>query len=189
MNEALAELRVGALDKAAEASRRAEKAGGARLGPLAAFVRGNVAFARSLEAEVEATRPGGDLAYLERALTLTEDALAAWRFAATSRADWPEARRNVERALLRLDSLREKRSTGADPRRRPVVLPPTPPTPPTPDPNAEATTDPNATVVTTDLAPAEVATLHETLRAKERQRQALRRAQRERATGSVEKDW
>ena len=58
-----------------------------------AFVRGNDAFARSEAAE-----------QLDLQIALAENAVAAWR-AAAMRRDWPEARRNVERGLLRLEGL------------------------------------------------------------------------------------
>jgi Ca-activated chloride channel family protein len=209
VNVALCALRLGDLERAARAAREAEARGGAGFAPWGAFVRGHVAFARSLEAESASQRPDGDRVLLERALTLAEDALAAWRLAASTPragggADWPEARRNVERALLRLEALREKQRTGAGARRTPVVIqpppgagepasqppPPQPPAPtPEPRPGAAADGDPSARVVTTDLAPSDLVRLPDLLRAKAQQRAQRRGVERARASRDVEKDW
>lgn len=202
---ALAALAVGELDAAEQAARRAAERGGAAFEPLRDFVLGNVSFARSLEAEAAAQRPAPDAAAWERAATHAEDALARWRLAAASRADWPQARRNVERALLRLDRLRERRRDGGGPQRTPVPLPGapgspdgappgTPPFPPPPEP--PATPDPGgsppaagATVESGRLDEAQVGRLFEVLLEKERRKQALRRAARLAPTPGVERDW
>ena len=94
----------------------------------AAFVRGHVAYAQSLQLEQAALRPGADPRLRARAVVLAEDALAAWRAAAQGDADLPAARANVERALLRVAALREHRRTGGKARPQPQ-RPPPPPSP------------------------------------------------------------
>jgi len=189
-DRALAALRLGELDaaeRAADGAARADPAFAARRD----FLRGNVAFQRSLRAEADAQRPGAPASLLERAQADAEDALAFWRLAAASRADWPEARRNVERALLRLDALREKRREGGGGDRPPENPPPdgerpdTTPPPPPPDGGAEK----EAELETGELPPDRVLALLELLRRKEEEKREVRRAQRGAASAAVEKDW
>jgi hypothetical protein len=185
-DEAVAALRAGDLPRADAAVRRLAAAGDGAAAAHAAFLRGNVAFAHSEAAEAEAARPGGERTAAEAARVLAEDALAAWRAAAVSRADWPAARRNVERALLRIARLRERSPdrTGKPP---PPNDRPPPPPPPAPDP--EAAPREAAPLVTTDLPEGSVLGLLETLRQKDRERRSARRAEREARARAGERDW
>ncbi len=159
--ETLDALRAGDLGAAVQASKGTE---------WEAFVRGNEAFARSQAAE----QPDLQIA-------LAEDALAAWRVAAMQR-DWPEARRNVERGLLRLQQLYEKKS-GKE-RKPPEPRPPQPPAPGKEDgPETEAALEKG------DLAEAQVLRLLELLREKEAKKLAARRARLGMPQPGVEKDW
>jgi hypothetical protein len=189
-DRALAALRVGQWDVALEAASEAAARGGPEFAARRDFVRGNVAFARSEEAEAEAARPGADPTARERAQAHAEDAVAAWRSAAMSAPDWPEACRNVERALLRLDRLRERRTDGGQPDRpsdpKPGPSPPGEPPPPPPDPGEEeAPPGPEAK----ELAPGDVLRLLERLKEKEREKVALREARRAAPAKGVERDW
>jgi hypothetical protein len=187
-NLALAALDARAWDEAEAAARRAAERGGADFAARFDFVRGHVAFARSEAMEAEAGRPDGDATAHERAMAHAEDALAAWRRAATSRPYWPEAARNTERALLRLARLRDRAS--ADRAKKPP--PPPPPTPPpVPPPTPEETPGPDARpdADTSELAPADVLRLFDVLRRKEQQKTDLRRAVRHAPSGGTEKDW
>lgn len=160
--ETLAALRAGDLDLAAKAAEGTE---------WHAFVRGNVAFARSEAAEK-----------LDLQIALAEDAVAAWRMAAMQR-DWPEARRNVERGLLRLQGLYEKRS-GKEPK------PPQPKPPPIPPPpGKEEGPETEAALEKGELAQAQVLRLLELLREKEAKKLAARRARLGAPQPGVEKDW
>jgi len=187
---ALAALRTGDFALAATSADAAARRGGEAFGPLRDAVHGSVAFARSEAMEVEAGKPGAPPTTMDKAIALAEDALAAWRAAAASRADWPPVRRNVERALLRLERLRERRAEAQ--RRLAPPPPPTPPPSPTPppaipdeQPPPPKTPDP----ASKDLAPAEVLRLLEVLGEKERQKGLVRRAHRNAPGGDVEKDW
>ena len=187
-DQALAATRVGRYGEAETAARRAREApGGAEITPLCDFLLGNAATLRSQAAEIEANRPGGEPTAHEWAVASAVDALAAWRRAAASRADWPEARRNVERALLRIRRLREQKAGGRGRIEIPRDRPPEPAPSPT-EPNPEAPQDPRD-VETADLSPGEVAGLFDLLRDKERKKRAMRRADREARGGDVEKDW
>jgi len=158
----LTALRAGDLDKAVLVSEGTE---------WHDFVRGNAAFARSEAAE-----------QLDLQIALAEDAVAAWRVAAMSR-DWPEARRNVERGLLRLQSLYEKRSgkEKKPPERKPPPLPP--------PPGKEEGPETEAKVEKGELADAQVLRLLELVREKERRKLAERRARLGVPQAGVERDW
>src|SRR6185436_14262267 len=80
---------------------------------LCEFLQGNVAFSRSERSEFEVRELGADRAALDRAIAQAEAARDAWQRAAASRADWPAARRNVERAQQRLVALEELRKQTA----------------------------------------------------------------------------
>ena len=181
-DRALAALQIGERDVAEASVAEAARRGGPEFAALRDFVRGNVAFARSQL----------DGLARDSTIALLEDALAAWRAAAASRPDWPEARRNVERALLRLESLRERRVDGRrdDPGRRPS--PPTPgrpdQPPPPPPPSERAGPEAARDVEASELSPSDVRRLFERLREKEREKLALRAQERARG-GEVERDW
>jgi hypothetical protein len=137
-----------------------------------AFLRGNLAFARSEAAE-----------RIDDQLRFVEDAEAAWRAAATQR-DWPEARRNVERALLRKQSLYEKKSgkeSKPPPDRKPPPIPP--------PPGKEEGPETEAALERGELSQAQVLRLLELLREKEARKIAERRARLGARQPGVEKDW
>ncbi len=179
---ALAALRVEAWDEAEDAARALEARGsGAFRGP-AAFVRGNVAFARSLAAEAAMARDATDPRARLRTTAYAEDAVAAWQVAAASRADWPAARRNVERGLRRLNALREKRGPPPPPR-------PKPPPPPPPQASAAEEEAKPPTVVTRELPPEQVLDVLERLKQKEQEKRRVRQRERRVLGEQVERDW
>jgi hypothetical protein len=188
---ALAALRAGDLDRARSAAEAAATEGGPAFAGARDFVRGNVAFARSEAAEAAAARPGADPTTMEAARSFAEDALAAWRSAASSRADWPAARRNVERALLRLARLREKKSAGGKEGPKPPTPKDAPPDlpPPLPPPPKDPPADLPAAYDPVDLPPERVAALLEVLRKKEAERRDVRKATRRETSRGVERDW
>lgn len=146
------------------------------------FLRGNEAFAASVALETEGRRPGGDPEALKAAVMRAEDALAFWQGAAKTRADWPEARRNVERGLLRLARLREKKGG-----RRPP--PPRPPPPTPPDDTEDPPPAPQPRLLTAELPAARVLDLLDLLQVREREKRKVRRAWRTTRAADVEKDW
>lgn len=177
---------------AGELARCEEAIGGIHDPAAAAFFRGNVAFARCVEAEKQASTPEAEPFAFDVALQYGRKALAGWTEALLSReADWPEARRNAERALLKLAELEEKKSNAERERRKenapsPRPVPPPPPVAPAKE-KEESATDP--ALLRTELSEAEVARVLETLARKEREKAALRRAHRRTAPGQEGKDW
>jgi len=160
-DQALAALEAGEPRSAEVAAEELAAWGGAEHGPLADFLLGNCAWARCERAARLAGRPdAGPDAFLP-ALRAAEDARDAWLRAARARADWPAARRNVERALRRLELLRDQhRSARERALRRGVERPREAPQP-----------------------------LLERLAEEEREKLDLRRARRRALRPSVEKDW
>jgi tetratricopeptide (TPR) repeat protein len=179
-DQAVAALAVGEYEKAEAAAREAILRDEDAYAGLDAFVRGSAAFARSQVAFVQASATPDDPRAMMPALRFAEDALAGWQWAAASRPDWPEARRNAERGLLWLQDLRELRA--GDGQRKP-------PPPDETDPEEEKPPEPLPPLETEDLPSGRVLGLLELLQAKEQKKILERRARRHVRGGSVEKDW
>jgi tetratricopeptide (TPR) repeat protein len=197
-NRALAALQAGALPEAAAAADEAAARGGPEFAALRDFVLGNVAFARAARAEALASLPDVPPTAFDPAIAQAEAARGAWLAAAASRPDWPEARRNVERALVKLEELRRKRQEAADrmrsdrpkprPRPRPEPPPPEPPAPREPE-RVEGRPEPQPEPPRVELTPDQVRRLLETLERKEQEKVALRRARQRAREREVERDW
>ena len=96
--------------------------------------------------------------------------------------DWPEARRNVERVLLKLRQLYEKRS-GTERK------PPEPRPPPAPRPGREDGPETEAKLEKGELLEQQVLHLLDLVREKERRKLAERRARLGAPQKGVERDW
>lgn len=169
---------------AREAAERGAADGDPRFEAFRYFVRGNVAYARSLVWQAEAER--GDPEAAKMAYQDAEDALAYWQMAAASRDDWPAARRNVERGLLHMKALRESKQDRAPP---PEDDPPPDPDQPE-DPEGEEPEEAVAArIETADLPAGKVGGLLEVLLAREKQKRAVRQAARAQRSADVERDW
>jgi hypothetical protein len=181
-NRALAALAEGKLsDAEAEAGQTAE------LGGLSDFLRGNVAFARCGIAAAQAETPEAEPFAFDVAIRYAESARDLWQEAAMSREDWPAARRNVERALLKLVELRilreeKKRDPRSERTPRPKPLPSPEPAPPETTPGEAP--EPGGEV--TELSPEEVL---DRLAEKEKEKAELRRSERKKRMAGVERDW
>jgi hypothetical protein len=88
--------------------RQAEAAAQQLAEPHGLFLRGNVAFADCLVAEKQAATAAAEPFAFDVAIALAEKAARLWADATMIREDWPEARRNVERALLTAADLRRR---------------------------------------------------------------------------------
>lgn len=194
-NRALAALSAGALREAEIAAEKAAARGGPEFAALRDFLLGNAAFARCLAAGGQAAAPEAEPFAFDLGLAHAEAARRFWQRAALSREDWPEARRNVERALLELEGLRKKKEEAEKERRARARLPEPPPLQEEPgsrDPLAqgeEAGLAPRFEPQPLDRSADLVERLLERLAQKESEKSALRQAARpERQTG-VERDW
>lgn len=126
-NQALAALAAGETTRAATAAERAAARDPKRFTRLRDFVLGNAAFARceALEKDLDASGglpqgPQGPLAPMtsvktplpeafDPAIRLAESARDAWIAAARGAEDWPAARRNAERAIVKIEELQKKK--------------------------------------------------------------------------------
>lgn len=209
-NHALAALRAEHLTEAEAAAEKSAARGGGEFAGLRDFIAGSAAFARCVKAEYGADMPEAGPSEMDTAIAYAEAARKAWTRAVASRTDWPEARRNAERALLKLESLRLKKAE-ADKKRgpdkkvgqkqinpRPVPTKPDPATPrddksniPKPaTPKGDGSrNDAKTEAQTTALSPGQVKSLLERLEAKEKQKVTLRRAERDARATSTERDW
>lgn len=205
-DRSLAALRVGELDAAESAAVRAADRDPDFAGRRD-FLLGNVSFARCELAETQANSPEAEPFAFDVAIRYGEAARDAWGAAAASRNDWPEARRNVERALLKIADLRRQQAA-RDPNSKkapdaptpPRPAPPTPPPTPTagpdaeqppdaPGPGADGTPDAEPGAVVAELTPEQVRRLFETLAAKEREKLDVRRERRRTQPPEVTRDW
>jgi tetratricopeptide (TPR) repeat protein len=203
-DEALAALRAGDLKDADAAAERAATRD-PELRPLADFVRGNVAFARCELAAKQAEGLEAEPFAFDVAIVRGRDAARRWQSAAMSRADWPEARRNVERALRKLEDLRDRqaqaakspknkteggadRLNGVKPDEKSDAAPPPPPPPPGGG-NADDPSEQSDPPQLTELPRDQVMRLFEKLAEKERERLAGRHRAAKSKPPEVERDW
>jgi len=166
---ALAALRTGDVGAAEAAAERAAARGGDAFAGRREFVRGNVAFARGQRAAAQAETVEAEPFAFDAAIALVEAAAASWQRAAQSRDDWPQARRNVERALLRLDELKRKKAAAEAKRKRKEPDQPKPL--PAPDPRRPEAQLPPVRELSAD----ELARVFDLLAAKEKEKLTLRR--------------
>ncbi len=108
-NISLAALGAGRATLAEAAAEKAAARGGEAFIPLRDFLMGNVAFARCEKNQVLALRVEAGPVAFDAAIADAESAIRWWRRAALSREDWPQARRNVERGLIKLRELEKER--------------------------------------------------------------------------------
>ncbi|MHC4163237.1 MAG: hypothetical protein ACYTDU_12665 [Planctomycetota bacterium] len=186
-NRALAALRAGDLTDAEGAAASAAARGTPEIAALSDFLRGNAAFARCRMAERQASTTAAELFAFDVAITYARKAGRLWQLAAMSRPDWPEARRNVERALLKEEKLRRKKADREKQQRRKTDPQPRPK--PTPEKGRDIEPDPAVDPQLEELDPDEVLRLLDKLVEKEKEKRALRRSQREARMAEVERDW
>ena len=186
-NKALAALRAGEPSLAESAADRAAAKGGADFAAFRDFLRGNIAFLRCEKAELQAFAPLAPASAFDPAIAFAEAAADFWRRAALLRTDWPEARRNAERALLKVEELRKKKDDAAkDPRDR-KKNDEERPNPPSPDDQPEEVRKPVAPPK--ELTPDEVRRLWEALKRKDAEKAKLRRLQQQALRTPAERDW
>ena len=191
--EALAALQKGPVIDAEVALEKAVARGGPAWRPLRDFVAGNAAFERCTRAEAQARGPEAEPFAFDVAIAHAEAAIGHWRTALASRDDWPQARRNLERAFVKLEELRRERQSAVDKQRRQRMADsPQPATGETEEPaggeRTQEAADPLAAQAV-DLASTQVDELLRRLARIEDEKRALRRSTRAAASRNVEKDW
>ena len=156
-------------------------------GARAQFLLGNVHYRDCLHAEARASVPGAPAAAFEPALAAIEAARDAWIGAALTQEDWPAARRNVERALIKRAQLLEAQRVAESNRsvRQPDAAPePTPSSEPAPEGSPPGAAEPEPL----ELSPGQLAELLRALDRVQGERDEAREGRRARAQ-AVEKDW
>lgn len=180
-NLALAALRNGGLTEAETAARAAAARDPEGFTAFARFVEGSVAFARCDQSMTQSSGPEAESFALDVALSQAARARDAWRDAACTRGDWPEARRNVERALRRIDELERMKRERDTPPPQQEPDPPAANDPVAPDREPDAALD--------ELPRERVFDLLELLDAKEREKRGLRAKVRAQRPAHAERDW
>ena len=160
------------------------------------FLRGPLTRSELLRLRDGGVSPAGTAAAepfaFDVAIAYAEKARRFWQLAAMDRPDWPEARRNVERALLKLEELKRRKAEWEEQRRRDADPRPRPQPKPRPQPGTEreeVEQEAADLAQLQELSPEAVRRLLEKLAEKEREKLALRRAEREKRTEGVERDW
>ncbi len=154
---------------------------------LRAFVAGLAEFSRCQVAARQAKMAGADPGAFDRAIRSA--ALAARDFATASMLhdgrDWPQARRNAERALVvREELVRQKEQQQRDRQRE--QNPDRPEPPPSPQRVDEEPPRPDAEAM---LTPADLQALLQRLAAAEDEKRGVRRTARDARSAGVERDW
>ncbi|MHC4959568.1 MAG: hypothetical protein ACYTGN_14475 [Planctomycetota bacterium] len=189
-DRALAALGAGDLRGAESLAQRAAARGGPAFEALHDFVRGNVAFARCELADKQASTAEAEPFAFDVAINYAKNARLNWSRAAATRDDWPAARRNVERALIKLEELARKKAAAerkrkkADPDPKPQPRP-LPQKKPQPDPQEAPGDQPQLK----ELSREQVLALIRRLAEKESEKRAVRRDARKERTAGVERDW
>ncbi len=184
-NRALAALNARELRVAEFTAEKSAARGGPELVGLGDFLLGNAAFVRGELAEAESSLMDADPTSLARAILNMKTALESWQLAAANRSNWPEARRNAERALIKLEDLERKKAEADE------QVPQTEQTPPpTPDEETEEVEEePIAQEAPPELSPEQLARLLDKLAQLELEKRALREATQRARSVDVEKDW
>ncbi len=191
-NLALTALQAGELSVAEVAARKCAAIGGPQFEPLRDFLLGNVAYVHCEKATFFALSPEAEPFAVDVAISHGETARDHWQRAATSRPDWPEARRNVERALLLLKALEQKQAELEEQRKKENPAPPQEeekkeqeedPD----DPRRDAEQDPQKTPP--ELSEEELRRMLELLESRGEEKRELRQQLRAERASKVEKDW
>jgi hypothetical protein len=179
-NKALAALHSGELLVAEYTAEKAAARGGLGYEALRDFLLGNIYFKRCEKVEKKA---------VDQALAHAEQASAFWQAAQMRRPDWPESRRNVERALLKIKELKTKKEMAQQPSKEKkkkikVKI----------DPMQEG--DPNRRQPLSQVTPQQnelsldrVKGLFDKLEEKKKEKLMLRRRQQRMLRSEGEKDW
>lgn len=197
---ALAWLGAGEPGKAGDALERAAATADAALQRRCSFVRGSIAWQRGAAATRLAQQVEAEPFAVKSALQLVDLARREWQAAAVGVPDWPEARRNVERAVRqlaelqalqqRLEAARRRQQGGQE---RPMLVPNGGDDPQGPgaggDGKALDAQDNPLAPLRTELSAQAVEQLFRVLDQKDRQKRDLRRAERASAGGAAERDW
>jgi hypothetical protein len=192
-NGAVAALRAGDLVKAEIGAEKAVALGGANFAPERDFLLGCGAFRRCEREEIKIYGPQGGSPAIVAALAHAIDARAFFESAAAGRQDWPEARRNVERAIEKVAILRkmkEEADAKAQSRPQPQQKPDASNDTGAPKERGEdRRPTPRTEPIAKDLPADQITRVLDRLAEKEKEKLKVRRAERGAQRSQVEKDW
>ncbi|HKE00999.1 MAG TPA: hypothetical protein VKE69_08320 [Planctomycetota bacterium] len=143
-DKALAALGAGDPHEAQASAERAAARGGPDLARAADFVRGNAAFLLCESAEKDAEKPDALPDAYDAAIASAETARDAWIAAASREVDDPAARRNVERAVRKIEDLKRKKKEREEkqkPESQPSSRPSSQPSPPESRPQSQPSSE------------------------------------------------
>lgn len=192
-NKALAALKIKDLLAAESAMEKAVARGGDDFRPLRDFVNGNTAYLRGLHAEEVASQPEAEPFAYDVAIRFITKAQTFWIQAAMSRPDWPEARRNVERAQMKLAALQKTKKekqknlrSHTQIKMRPQLVPQV-----LADDSQGEAQDEEAKVDAQKrkLSSSQIKDLYDKLEAKEKEKREMRRQQQKQRKTKGERDW
>lgn len=190
-NKAMAALRAGELLVAEYSAEKVVVRGGPGFAAWRDFLMGSTAYARSEKAEAKANKPDAEPSAFEEAIAHAEIARNYWQLAAARRSDWPEARRNVERALLKLKELKGRKEAAEqqkikkkEKKKIEIQIDPRLQSDPT-NRQQVSRIDP----LLDELSPELVKRLYDKLEEKKREKISLRRTRQRMQSAEVEKDW
>lgn len=155
-------------------------------------VRGAAAYGRSLVSEAAAEMPGAAPALFDVARKQTELAREAWRSALQWEPHSEQIRRNLERAVRRIELLMEKKRFADEARRNAPKRPrPVPKDEGSASgtPEAKGSTDAPIEIAVEDLPPEGARRVLERALEKQREKKDTRRVRRDVPMPAVEKDW
>ena len=155
-------------------------------------IRGAASFGRSVVSEAAAEMPGASLALFDVARRQTETARDAWRLALRLAPQSEEVRRNLERAVRRIDVLKEKKRLAEEARRAAPKRPKPVPSDGNKSagtPQAKGTSEVSVEVATGDLPPEGARRVLERAMEKQREKRVARELRRESPSQGVERDW
>lgn len=186
-NRALAALAAGVPQVAEICAEKAAVRGGVAFRDLRDFVLGNAALLRSARAEAEAQLREADPTALAQAIRYAEQAIAHWTRAARARDEWPEANRNVERALQTLERLRKSKEEAEKKRKKKTKKPKD-----SEEENDEKEEDERKAIAQKreqGLSAEDLAALLAQLAKNEQDKRKVRRDRQRERRKSLEKDW
>ncbi|MEQ8763724.1 MAG: hypothetical protein RL885_07350 [Planctomycetota bacterium] len=186
-NMALAALASGRWTDAEIAAERLVVADAA-LAPLREFLQANARYGRAKQAELRADLPEAEPFAYDLAIRLMQQAKSGWIRAHLGEGEWPAARRNAERAELASSQLELKKQKKLEEQKKKTERDPPPekPEPEEPEPEKEEI---ELDAAVAELPVEDVRRLIERLAQKEREKRALRQAEREKRSGPAERDW
>jgi len=190
-NKALAAIRAGKPKAAESAAEMVVSRGGEKYIKIRDFIFGDTAYLRCLNVEALADMPESMPALYDHAIHHARTAMSFWKMALMGKPDWPEARRNLERVMLKLNELKKKKEEAEKRKKKKIKQPDPKLDPELSDPENPDKIEEEVKVepVLDELPPELVKRLFDKLNEKEKEKRKMRRELKKQKKYEVEKDW